>query len=100
VRGPDADRRPAIDLPGGGGVILGRLFKHRHRHPRPPAGLRPRTQSNRKRLGISARQQTRDHRVRRLRRIVDKACAAWNVFADDPKRIASITDRSWETVNP
>jgi hypothetical protein len=23
--------------------------------------------------------------------IVDKTCAAWNFFADDPKRIASIT---------
>ena len=32
--------------------------------------------------------------------IVDKACAAWNFFADDPKRIASITTRSWATVNP
>ena len=32
--------------------------------------------------------------------IVDKACVAWNFFADDPKRIASITTRSWATVNP
>jgi transposase len=31
--------------------------------------------------------------------IVDKACAAWNFFADDPDRIASITTRSWATVS-
>ena len=32
--------------------------------------------------------------------IVDKACAAWRFFAHDPNRIASITTRSWATVNP
>jgi len=32
--------------------------------------------------------------------IVDKTGVAWNFFADDPKRIASITTRSWATVNP
>ena len=32
--------------------------------------------------------------------IVDKACTAWNFFADDPTRIASITSRPWATVNP
>ena len=31
--------------------------------------------------------------------IVDKTCAAWNFFASDPDRIASITTRSWATVN-
>lgn len=31
--------------------------------------------------------------------IVDKACLAWNFFANDPDRIASITTRSWATVN-
>jgi hypothetical protein len=31
--------------------------------------------------------------------IVDKACTAWNFFADDPHRVASITTRSWATVN-
>ena len=32
--------------------------------------------------------------------IVDKACAAWTFFANDPERVASITTRSWATVNP
>jgi len=32
--------------------------------------------------------------------IVDKACNAWNFFARDPERIASITTRSWATVTP
>jgi hypothetical protein len=32
--------------------------------------------------------------------MVDKVRATWNLFADDPKRIASITTRSWATVNP
>ncbi len=31
--------------------------------------------------------------------IVDKTCAAWNFFANDPDRIASITTRAWATVN-
>ena len=31
--------------------------------------------------------------------IVDKACGAWNFFEQDPKRIASITTRTWATVN-
>jgi hypothetical protein len=31
--------------------------------------------------------------------IVDKTCDAWNFFARDPDRIASITARSWATVN-
>lgn len=31
--------------------------------------------------------------------IVDKTCNAWNFFANDPDRIASITTRSWATVN-
>jgi transposase len=30
--------------------------------------------------------------------ILDKTCDASNFCADDPKRIASITTRSWETV--
>jgi transposase len=32
--------------------------------------------------------------------IVDKSCAAWCFFADDPVRIASITSRTWATVIP
>lgn len=32
--------------------------------------------------------------------IVDKACAAWTFFANDPDRVASITTRSWASVNP
>jgi len=32
--------------------------------------------------------------------IVDTACDAWNFFAHDPDRIASITTRSWATVIP
>ncbi|MGH9807239.1 MAG: IS630 family transposase [Terriglobia bacterium] len=32
--------------------------------------------------------------------ILDKSCNAWNFFADDPDRIASITTRSWATVSP
>jgi len=31
--------------------------------------------------------------------IVDKTCAAWIFFANDPDRVASITTRSWATVN-
>ena len=31
--------------------------------------------------------------------ILDKACTAWTFFANDPARIASITTRSWATVN-
>ena len=31
--------------------------------------------------------------------IVDKACDAWNFFEQDPNRIASITTRTWATVN-
>jgi len=31
--------------------------------------------------------------------IVDKTCDAWTFFASDPDRIASITSRSWATVN-
>src|SRR5258706_2147521 len=31
--------------------------------------------------------------------IVDKTCDAWNFFEQDPKRIASITTRTWATVN-
>jgi transposase len=31
--------------------------------------------------------------------IVDKSCAAWRFFADDPERVASITARAWATVN-
>ena len=31
--------------------------------------------------------------------IVDKSCAAWRFFADDPERVASITFRTWATVN-
>jgi transposase len=37
-------------------------------HARPPAALRSRTEPARECLGISARQQTRHHRVRKLRR--------------------------------
>lgn len=32
--------------------------------------------------------------------IVDKSCAAWRFFADDPERVASVTSRTWATVNP
>ncbi len=31
--------------------------------------------------------------------IVDKCCDAWNFFAQDKAAIASITSRSWATVN-
>jgi putative transposase len=31
--------------------------------------------------------------------IVDKTCDAWNFFEQDPLRIASITTRTWATVN-
>jgi hypothetical protein len=31
--------------------------------------------------------------------IVDACCAAWNAFAAEPKRIASITTRDWASVN-
>jgi hypothetical protein len=31
--------------------------------------------------------------------IVDKTCDAWNFFEQDPNRIASITARTWATVN-
>jgi hypothetical protein len=31
--------------------------------------------------------------------IDDKACNAWNFFEQDPNRIASITTRTWATVN-
>ena len=31
--------------------------------------------------------------------IVDKTCDAWNFFEQDPHRIASITTRTWATVN-
>ena len=31
--------------------------------------------------------------------IVDKTCGAWIFFANDPDRVASITTRSWATVN-
>src|SRR5207244_11508606 len=31
--------------------------------------------------------------------IVDKTCDAWNFFERDPMRIASITTRTWATVN-
>ena len=31
--------------------------------------------------------------------IVDKSCGAWNFFRQDPNRIASITTRTWATVN-
>src|ERR1039458_3287579 len=41
-------------------------------HARPPAAVRARTQPDRKRLGISAGQQTRDHSLRRLRRYVTR----------------------------
>jgi transposase len=30
--------------------------------------------------------------------IVDKSCAAWRFFANDPERVASITSRTWATV--
>ena len=32
--------------------------------------------------------------------VVAKTCEAWNFFANDPGRIASITSRTWATVNP
>ena len=32
--------------------------------------------------------------------IVDKTCDAWMFFANDKARVASITTRSWATVNP
>jgi transposase len=31
--------------------------------------------------------------------IVTACCDAWNFFADDPERVATITTRSWATVN-
>jgi hypothetical protein len=31
--------------------------------------------------------------------IVDKTCAAWMFFANDPDRVASVTTRSWARVN-
>ena len=31
--------------------------------------------------------------------IVDKCCTAWNFFAEDTAAVASITSRSWATVN-
>lgn len=31
--------------------------------------------------------------------IVDKTCDAWSFFEQDPTRIASITTRTWATVN-
>lgn len=31
--------------------------------------------------------------------IVDACCEAWNFFANDPERVASITSRAWATVN-
>ena len=31
--------------------------------------------------------------------IVTACCNAWNFFADDPERVATITTRSWATVN-
>jgi hypothetical protein len=31
--------------------------------------------------------------------IVDACCEAWNFFANDPERVASITSRTWATVN-
>ena len=31
--------------------------------------------------------------------IVDKSCAAWMFFANDPDRIASVTTRDWAAVN-
>ena len=32
--------------------------------------------------------------------IVEKACDAWMFFANDQKRVATITTREWATVNP
>ncbi len=31
--------------------------------------------------------------------IVTACCDAWNFFADDPECVATITSRSWTTVN-
>ena len=31
--------------------------------------------------------------------IVDQSCQAWNLFANDRERVASVTTRSWATVN-
>ena len=31
--------------------------------------------------------------------IVDKCCAAWNFFAEDPAAVTSITSRQWAQVN-
>ena len=30
---------------------------------------------------------------------LDASCEAWRFFADDPNRIASITQRNWATVS-
>jgi len=30
---------------------------------------------------------------------VSSCCEAWNFFADDPERVASVTARAWATVN-
>lgn len=31
--------------------------------------------------------------------VVSSCCEAWNFFADDPERVASVTARAWATVN-
>ena len=31
--------------------------------------------------------------------VVSRCCEAWNFFADDPERVASVTARAWATVN-
>src|SRR5450830_98436 len=54
-------------------------------HPRPPAALRARTQPNRKRLGISARQQARDYRIRQLRRHPRQGMRRLDILRQRPK---------------
>src|ERR1039457_6684379 len=54
-------------------------------HPRSPAALRARTQPNRKRLGISARQQARDYRIRQLRRHPRQGMRRLDILRQRPK---------------
>ena len=37
-------------------------------------------------------------RFKNYEEIVDEACKAWNVFADQPNLIASIGERQWATL--
>jgi len=85
-------------------------------HARPPAALRSRAEPGRKCLGIppyapelnpveNVWEYLRGNKLaitvfENYDDIVDKSCAAWRFFADDPERVASITSRTWATVIP